>query len=265
MTGMSDRVSSGNWLVPALISGLLHGVAMLMLWGGWWQEPAVNTQPARVQTQLLTLTYEMAEPEPVVELPAVEPPLVVEPPSVEPPPSVDHAVIARQRLQEQQEKEQRERAQQQREQQKIEQQRQQKIREQQLAEEKRQQELYQQELRQQEQQAQEEQQRLVAEAEAARREAETIAQYQPINKAPPVYPRRALDSKIEGDCTVSYTVTSDGRVSQPKVIDDACDDQIFIRPSLQAASAFRYQPRIVNGRAVVVHDVRNTFRYRIQP
>ena len=119
-----------------------------------------------------------------------------------------------------------------------------------------------------------EQQRLVAEAQAraladadaARRTAEAaaIAQYQPISKQPPAYPRRALDRQLEGDCTVVYTVTSNGRVSNPQVVEGACDDLLFERPSLAAAKAFRYQPRVINGQAVAVPEVRNTFRYRIQ-
>lgn len=270
---MSDNKSAAcgretsGWLLPALVSGLLHGAAVLVLWGGWWQESPANTSSSRLQTQLMTLTYEVAEPELPVEVIAAEPPAVEPLPVVEPEPVLDQALIARQRLQEQQQREQQEREQQKREQQEKEQQererlvqeeqRQQKIRAEQLANEKLAEEQLAEEKRQQ-QQRQQAQQRLAAEAAA-------IAQYQPINKTPPTYPRRALDSKIEGDCTVSYTVTSDGRVSKPAVIEDACDDQIFIRPSLQAASAFRYQPRVINGRAVAVHDVRNTFRYRIQP
>src|SRR5699024_1527497 len=124
----------------------------------------------------------------------------------------------------------------------------------------------QQRIQEEQQRARDEQQRLAAARAQAEADAEAaaMAQYQPIHKAPPAYPRRALDSKVEGDCTVVYTVTPEGRVSKPSVVEEACDDPLFIRPSLQAASAFRYQPRIVNGRAVAVHDVRNTFRYRIQ-
>ncbi|EGH46885.1 hypothetical protein ALQ93_200217 [Pseudomonas syringae pv. pisi] len=36
------------------------------------------------------------------------------------------------------------------------------------------------------------------------------------------------------------------------------------RPSLTAAQTFRYQPRIVEGRAVTVSGVKNTFHYRIK-
>ncbi|AZE24372.1 Ferric siderophore transport system, periplasmic binding protein TonB [Pseudomonas chlororaphis subsp. aureofaciens] len=82
-------------------------------------------------------------------------------------------------------------------------------------------------------------------------------QYQPLSKEAPDYPQRALDKNIEGDCTVEYSVNPQGKVENPKVL-DGCHP-LFIRPSLAAANTFRYQPRIVDGRAVSVPAVRNTF------
>ena len=87
-------------------------------------------------------------------------------------------------------------------------------------------------------------------------------QYLPLSKEAPQYPERALDKNIEGDCSVEYTVNSLGRVENPKVL-DGCHP-LFIRPSLAAANTFRYQPRIVDGKAVAVPAVRNTFHYRIK-
>lgn len=264
-----------SWLMPATISFALHGIAVLMLWGGGWQAPQAHAPTSRVQTQLMMLTYEVTAPEPepaaVFSPPIVAPPVVepslMEPSLMEPPPAVapetvlDQGLIARQRLEEKQrEREEHERVQ--REEQRQQEQERARQQEQELA---RQQEQQQEQQRQEAQRAREEQQRMAAAAQAqADAEAAAIAQYQPIHKTPPAYPRRALDSRIEGDCTVVYTVTPEGRVRKPRVVEDACDDPMFIRPSLQAASGFRYQPRVVNGQTVAVHDVRNTFRYRIQ-
>ena len=102
----------------------------------------------------------------------------------------------------------------------------------------------------------------LAMAQAA--EALAISQYQPLHKPTPDYPRRALEQGLEGDCTVEYTVTVEGRVSNPRLVDGGCDDPLFARPSLASASRFRYQPRLVDGRPVAVEGVRNTFRYRIE-
>lgn len=99
-------------------------------------------------------------------------------------------------------------------------------------------------------------------AEQARLAAADSRSYQPLSKQAPDYPQRALDKGLEGDCTVEYSVTPDGRIDNPKVL-DGCHP-LFIRPSLAAAQGFRYQPRIVDGKAVTVPAVRNTFHYRIK-
>jgi protein TonB len=104
-----------------------------------------------------------------------------------------------------------------------------------------------------------------AHAEGARQEAARQAasrQYLPIDKRAPAYPQRALDQGLEGTCTVSYTVNTAGRVEQPQVAGEC--HPLFIRPSLEAAKGFRYEPRIVDGKAVVVPNVKNTFQYRIE-
>ncbi|SFX81434.1 energy transducer TonB [Azotobacter vinelandii] len=103
-----------------------------------------------------------------------------------------------------------------------------------------------------------------ATAERARAEAAEAAssQYLPIAKRAPDYPESALDRGIEGDCTVGYRVDAQGRVEEPRIVGDC--HPLFVRPSLAAARTFRYRPRIVDGRAVVVPDVKNTFHYRIR-
>ncbi|HLD67421.1 MAG TPA: energy transducer TonB, partial [Pseudomonas sp.] len=115
------------------------------------------------------------------------------------------------------------------------------------------------------------QQRLAAQqAQAAAaessRQAEAAAAasrpYLPIAKDAPDYPERALDKGIQGDCTLSYRVNPQGRVENPQVLGDC--HPLFVRPSLAAARGFRYQPRIVDGQAVAVEGVKNTFHYRIE-
>lgn len=88
------------------------------------------------------------------------------------------------------------------------------------------------------------------------------SQYFPVKKNPPAYPRRALNRGVQGECTVSYTVNTQGRVESPKALSDC--HAFFIKPSLRATKSFRYTPRIVNGKAVNVANVKNTFQYRIE-
>lgn len=106
-------------------------------------------------------------------------------------------------------------------------------------------------------------QRAAAERRAAddRARAAASQQYLPVSKKAPDYPQRALDKGVQGDCTVSYTVDGQGRVRDPQVL-DGCHPW-FAQPSLQAARSFRYQPRLVDGRAVEVPGVKNTFHYSI--
>jgi protein TonB len=153
---------------------------------------------------------------------------------------LEQAALARKRVEEEKREAQR---------QQLERQREEQVRVQQ------QRELQQQQAEQQRQQAAVEQARQ-AEAAAASR------QYLPIAKQAPTYPQRALDKGIEGECTVTYTVSAQGRVEQPEVV-GACHP-LFIRPSLAAAQSFRYQPRVIEGRAVAVPNVKNTFTYRIE-
>jgi len=88
--------------------------------------------------------------------------------------------------------------------------------------------------------------------------------YLPIVKVAPIYPQRALARGIEGYCVVQYTVTRQGTIRDPFVIDDQCTNSMFHRPSLQAALKFKYKPRVIDGQAVEVPGVQNRFTYVIE-
>lgn len=254
-----------EWLRRGSAAGLavgLHAAAFALLLAGWQAEQAPSAQPPRtLAMQLVQLPPPAVEPPPVpaaAPVPAFEPPAPEIPQTSEvPPPVVDRAALARQRVeQERQQAQQRREQQQHLEQKRLEQERllQQQA---QAAEQAR---LEQQQALQREQQA------AAAAAAAAERERQAQAlasrQYLPISKEAPDYPDRALERGIEGDCTVRYRVNASGRVEEPQVVGDC--HPLFVRPSLSAARTFRYQPRLIDGRAVPVEDVRNTFHYRIE-
>jgi len=88
--------------------------------------------------------------------------------------------------------------------------------------------------------------------------------YLPIVKVAPIYPQRALSRGIEGYCVVQYTVTRQGTIRDPIVIEDQCTNSMFHRSSLQAALKFKYKPRVIDGQAVEVPGVRNKFTYVIE-
>ena len=247
-----------NSLAAGLAVALHAGVVALLVLGWSVEKPAAEA-PRVLRTQLVMLppAPEALAPVPVAPVapPSVEPTAApVEAPRPAPTqPVVDprvqaqkleQAALARKRVEEQKREQQ---AEQQRERQESERRRQ--DAEQQAAEQQRQ-------ARQAQALAEQRQ------AEQARQAAADSRSYQPLSKQAPDYPQRALDKGLEGDCTVEYSVTPDGRIDNPKVL-DGCHP-LFIRPSLAAAQTFRYQPRIIDGKAVTVPAVRNTFHYRIK-
>ena len=72
---------------------------------------------------------------------------------------------------------------------------------------------------------------------------------------PPQYPRRQLENGTEGYVVISLTVNADGQVKDPYVI-DAEPSGVFNKPALEAISKFRYKPRVINGQAYPVFNVR---------
>jgi protein TonB len=88
--------------------------------------------------------------------------------------------------------------------------------------------------------------------------------YLPIVKVAPIYPQRALSRGVEGFCVVQYTVTKNGTIRDPFVIEDQCTSSLFHRASIQAALKFKYKPRVLDGQAVEVPGVQNKFTYEIQ-
>jgi protein TonB len=87
--------------------------------------------------------------------------------------------------------------------------------------------------------------------------------YLPIVKVAPIYPQRALSRSVEGYCVVQYTVTKNGTIRDPFVVEDQCTSTLFHRASIQAAMKFKYKPRVVDGQAIEVPGVQNKFTYEI--
>ena len=85
----------------------------------------------------------------------------------------------------------------------------------------------------------------------------------PIVKVTPVYPPRALNRGIEGNCVIEFTVMADGSVDDASVVTDQCD-ALFSGVSLQAVKKFKYKPRIENGIPITVAGIRNKFVYRLE-
>jgi protein TonB len=84
----------------------------------------------------------------------------------------------------------------------------------------------------------------------------------PLVKISPIYPPSAAARGLEGYVIVEYTVSRSGVVSDIAVIESS--SSLFEKSALEAASKFKYLPRIVDGRAVSVSGVRTIIRFRIE-
>jgi protein TonB len=87
-------------------------------------------------------------------------------------------------------------------------------------------------------------------------------EYLPIVKVAPIYPRRAQSRGIEGFVIIEFTVTKNGSVRDPQVV-QAEPEGIFDRAAMDAAMKFKYKPRIVDGVAMEVAGVQNKISFQI--
>ncbi|HDZ57951.1 MAG TPA: energy transducer TonB [Pseudomonas xinjiangensis] len=71
----------------------------------------------------------------------------------------------------------------------------------------------------------------------------------PLVDVPPNYPQRALASGIEGEVTLAFTITPDGRVEDLQVT-HAEPVGVFEREARRAAARWRFAPRRENGQPV---------------
>ena len=71
----------------------------------------------------------------------------------------------------------------------------------------------------------------------------------PIVRIEPNYPRDALLRGIEGWVRVRFTITPDGSVMNPQVV-DSDPRRVFDREALRAILRWKFRPRIVDGQAV---------------
>ncbi|MFT4938382.1 MAG: protein TonB [Paraglaciecola sp.] len=88
-------------------------------------------------------------------------------------------------------------------------------------------------------------------------------EYLPIVKVAPAYPIKAAAEGVEGQCTVEYTVSETGATKDIKIVPGLCP-RIFIRASVDAAERFKYKPRVMNGEAIEVPNVKNRFDFTLE-
>ncbi|MDP5210369.1 energy transducer TonB [Microbulbifer sp. 2205BS26-8] len=89
--------------------------------------------------------------------------------------------------------------------------------------------------------------------------------YLPIVKVQAQYPRRAQQRGIEGYVIVMYTVTTNGSVRDPVVVEAFTSKgkptTIFNRNALKSALKYKYKPRVVDGKPIEVPNVRTKISF----
>ncbi|MBL4601883.1 MAG: TonB family protein [Emcibacteraceae bacterium] len=70
-----------------------------------------------------------------------------------------------------------------------------------------------------------------------------------------------MEQRIEGYTVVIFTVTPEGGTKDVRAIES--NHKIFERTSINAAAKYRYKPKIINGEAVEVKNVRMRLEYRL--
>ena len=88
-------------------------------------------------------------------------------------------------------------------------------------------------------------------------------EYLPIVKVQPIYPRRAQSRGIEGYVIVEFTVTKSGTTKDIRIV-EAVPPGIFDKASLQAATKFKYKPRVVDGQPIEVPGVQNKITFELE-
>ena len=86
--------------------------------------------------------------------------------------------------------------------------------------------------------------------------------YLPIVRVAPVYPARALSRGLEGYVDLVFTVTSAGTVADPVV--EFSTSSLFERAAIRAVLKFKYKPRVRDGVAIDVPNVKTRISFEIE-
>lgn len=84
----------------------------------------------------------------------------------------------------------------------------------------------------------------------------------PLVRVPPQYPERAQQRGIEGRVLVQFTITKAGSVRDPKVVASE-PPGVFDQAAIKAVLQWKYNPKIINGKAVEQPGVKVAFPFKI--
>ncbi|OLQ72271.1 energy transducer TonB [Photobacterium proteolyticum] len=88
-------------------------------------------------------------------------------------------------------------------------------------------------------------------------------QAMPLYRVEPRYPARAMKRGAEGYVVISFTIDPQGRPTDLKV-QDAQPRRLFEKEAIRALRKWKYQPKIVDGKAIAQLDQTVRLEFKIQ-
>lgn len=89
-------------------------------------------------------------------------------------------------------------------------------------------------------------------------------QAMPLYRVEPKYPSRALKRKMEGYVILRFTIDELGKPTDIESI-EAEPSRVFVRPAIQALKQWKYQPKLVKGKAITQPGQTVRLEYRLNP
>ena len=84
----------------------------------------------------------------------------------------------------------------------------------------------------------------------------------PLFRMQPEYPERAAARGVEGYVIMEFTITETGSVTNIKVV-EANPPGMFDRAAIRAMERWKYKPKVVDGKPVPRHGVRNQLTFKL--
>lgn len=83
----------------------------------------------------------------------------------------------------------------------------------------------------------------------------------PIVRVQPVYPMRASERMLEGQCTMMFDITPQGTTTNVRALN--CSSSLFESASLNAIAHWRYNPQVEDGQPTMFRGATTQLVYRL--
>ncbi len=83
---------------------------------------------------------------------------------------------------------------------------------------------------------------------------------QPLVRIPPMYPPRAAERGLSGQCTAFFNVSPAGK---PYDVRTECTSSVFARAAKRSVEKWKYNPKIIDGKAVARTGVVTVIKFQL--